>query len=203
MKDRQQSDPPKSGFSRREFFKGSGAAAAAAALAQAPAEILAQQPNAVVEPGLRTITLSVNGTQHQVRVENRTTLIEVLRYQLQLTGCKPISPEGSTGGSTILLEGRPASASILLAVDCVGKEITTVESLGASLDPVPREFMAHDAQQCGFCTPGFVMAVKAFLTKNPTATEAEIRAGLNSNLCRCGTYHNVIQAAVAVVRGGR
>jgi aerobic-type carbon monoxide dehydrogenase small subunit (CoxS/CutS family) len=91
-----------------------------------------------------------------------------------------------------------------MAMDCVGKPIQTVESLGgAKLDPVPAAFVHHDASQCGFCTPGFVMAVKAFLTKHPQATEAEIRAGLNGNLCRCGTYAQIIPAVLDAVKGAR
>jgi xanthine dehydrogenase YagT iron-sulfur-binding subunit len=103
----------------------------------------------------------------------------------------------------VLVEGKPISASTLLAVTCVGKKVRTVEGLGADgPDPVQAAFVQHDAQQCGFCTPGFVVAVRAFLDKHPKATEAEIRSGLNGNICRCGTYANVIQAAIAVVKGG-
>ena len=121
---------------------------------------------------------------------------------MNLTGAKPISVDGSSGGSTVLVDGKPVSANTMLALECVGKKIQTVESLGgAKLDPVAAAFVHHDASQCGFCTPGFVMAVKAFLDKNPKATEAEIRAGLNGNLCRCGTYANIIPAALDVVKG--
>jgi xanthine dehydrogenase YagT iron-sulfur-binding subunit len=146
--------------------------------------------------------LRVNGKARKVTVEPRTTLLEVLRYQLDLTGAKPVSADGTSGASTVFVGGKPMSASTILALQVRGKEIQTVESLGGTkLDAVPSAFVEHDAQQCGFCTPGFVMAVRAFLNKYPAATEAEIRTGLNGNICRCGTYANVIQAALAVVKG--
>ena len=145
----------------------------------------------------------MNGKSHKVKVENRAVLLDVLRYQLGLTGAKPVGGDGTSGASTVLLDGKPIAASTKLAVACVGKKVVTVESLGGeSPDAVPRAFVTADAQQCGFCTPGFVVAVRAFLDKNPKATESEIRAGLNGNLCRCGTYANVIQAALVVVKGG-
>ncbi len=193
----------KSGFSRRAFLKGSGAAAAASALAGAPALAAEEQSSSVVA-GKTTITLDVNGKPQKVEVEPRTTLLEALRYGLNLTGAKPISVDGSSGGSTVLVGGKPVSANTVLAVQCVGKPIQTVESLGgAKIDPVAAAFVHHDASQCGFCTPGFLMAVKAFLAKNPKATEADIRAGLNGNLCRCGTYANIIPAVLDVVKGAR
>ena len=196
--------PGKSGFSRRAFLKGSGAAAAATALAGSQGLAADEQKSTVVSPGLTTITLDVNGQSQKVEVEPRTTLLEALRNGLNLTGAKPISVDGSSGGSTVLLGGKPVSANSMLALDCVGKPIVTVEGFGgAKLDPVAAAFVHHDASQCGFCTPGFVVAVKAFLQKNPKATEAEIRAGLNGNLCRCGTYANIIPAVLDVVKGAR
>jgi aerobic-type carbon monoxide dehydrogenase small subunit (CoxS/CutS family) len=102
------------------------------------------------------------------------------------------------------MDGKPVSANTMLVLECVGKPITTVESLGGDKPgAVPMAFVHHDASQCGFCTPGFVMAVTAFLKKHPKATEEEIRAGLNGNLCRCGTYANIIPAVLEVVKGAR
>ena len=191
---------PKSGFSRRDFLRGSGAVAAATALQVQNAE--AVEKNVVVS-GETTIKLNVNGKQSSVQVEPRSTLLDVLRNQLNLTGAKPVSSEGSSGASTVLLNGKTVTASTTLAITCQGKEIQTVEGLkGEKLDAVQRAFVQHDAQQCGFCTPGFVVAVRAFLNKHPQASEGEIRKGLNGNICRCGTYANVIQAANAVVKGG-
>ena len=191
---------PKWGFSRRDFLRGSGAVAAASALHHETRAALAQEKGAQVASGATTITLDVNGQTKQVKVEPRTTLLEALRYQLDLTGAKPICSDGSSGGATVLVDGKPMQANTMLAMQAVGKKIQTVESLAGSA--VPNAFVACDAQQCGFCTPGFVVGVRAFLNMHPKATEEEIRKGLNGNLCRCGTYANVIQAALKVVKGG-
>lgn len=189
-----------SGFSRRDFLRGSGAVAAAATLHQQTTAALAQEKGAKVAAGPQTISLDVNGKSQQVKVEPRTTLLEALRYQLDLTGAKPVCTDGSSGASTVLIDGKPMQANTMLAMQAVGKKITTVE--GLAKDAVPAAFVECDAQQCGFCTPGFVVGVRAFLNSKPKATEEEIRKGLNGNLCRCGTYANVIQAAIKVVKGG-
>lgn len=196
-----------SSFSRRAFLKSSSAAAAATAAGSGAgvAEVAraAEYDARFIGPEAAEITLNVNGQDFQVQAEPRTTLLEALRYQLNLTGCKPVSVDGSSGASTVIIDGKPAAASITLAVDCAGKKIQTVESLGGEkLDPVPQAFVDADAQQCGFCTPGFVMAVRAFLNKNPNASEDDIRAGLNGNLCRCGTYADVVDAAIQAAKGG-
>ncbi len=191
---------PPGGFSRREFLRGSGAVAAAGAISAQAQAIAEEAKGTKVVSGEQTITLSVNGKDVKVKAEPRTTLLDVLRYQLDLTGAKPVSADASSGASTVMLAGKPVSASTVLALQAVGKPIKTVESLAG--DAVPAAFHACDAQQCGFCTPGFVVATRAFLNKNPKATEAEIRAGLNGNICRCGTYANVIHAALMVVKGG-
>ncbi len=202
MTDSKKIPDPQSAVSRRSFLKGSGAAAAATAL-QARAAEAVQESGPVVVRGETTMTLNVNGEARQVTVEPRTTLLEVLRIQLDLTGAKPVSLEGASGASTVLIDGKPKMASTTLALQAEGKMIQTVESLGGdNPDAVVRAFVKHDAQQCGFCTPGFVIALRAFLNNNPNATEQQIREGLNGNICRCGTYHNIIQAALDVVKGG-
>ncbi len=192
-----------SGFDRRAFLKGSGAAAAAtvvhASAAGAQGAVATQ-----VESGWKKIQLSVNGKAVTVNVEPRTTLLEVLRYQLDLTGAKPVSLDGSSGASTVMINGKPKVASTTLAISCRKKKIETVESLGGeNPDAVPQAFVDNDALQCGFCTAGFVVAVRAFLNKNPGASEEEIRAGLNGNICRCGTYVGIIDAAISVAKGGK
>ena len=184
------------GVSRRTFLGGTGAAAAASAAARATGQPV--RPAAATISGATEITLRVNGQALSTRVEPRTSLLEVLRYHFNLTGAKPVCLDGSSGACTVLLDGKPVSATTTLALNAVGKEITTCESLRD--DPVVRAFVEHDAQQCGFCTPGFVVAVKAFLVRHPQATEEQIRAGLNGNLCRCGTYANVLQAAISLVK---
>jgi xanthine dehydrogenase YagT iron-sulfur-binding subunit len=199
------SPKPPPGFSRREVLRGSGAAAAATALHQSATSLhdsaQAQEVQGVaILAGEQSIELDINGKTHTLKVEPRTTLLEALRYQLDLTGAKPICNDGSSGGATILVDGKPMQANMMLAMQGVGKKIQTVESLAG--DAVPEAFVACDAQQCGFCTPGFVVAVRAFLNQKPKATEEEIRAGLNGNLCRCGTYANIVHAALMVVKGG-
>lgn len=193
---------PGSGVSRRDFLRGSGAAAAVSAL---PAKELAaaEEQGPQVVRGKQSVSLHINGQERQVQVEPRTTLLEVLRYQLDLTGAKPVSPDGVGGACTVLVDGRPMSASTILALQAVGKKVTTIEGLGGGKpDAISEAFVEHDATQCGFCTPGFVVAIRAFLNEHPNATEAEIRQGLNGNICRCGTYANIIQAALAVAKGG-
>jgi len=191
--------PPR-GFSRRDFMKGSGAVAAATAISQETAAALAQEKGVQVVSGQTAIKLDINGKTQEVKVEPRTTLLEALRYGLDLTGAKPVCTDGSSGAATVLVDGKPMQANTMLAMQAVGKKITTCE--GLANDPVPKAFVACDAQQCGFCTPGFVVGVRAFLNMKPKATEEEIRKGLNGNLCRCGTYANVIHAALMVVKGG-
>ena len=194
--------PPSDKFSRRAFIKGSGAVAAASAVANS--SVLAQRTrttNVQVVRGKTSVTLNINGKSMKAEVEPRTTLLDVLRYEFDLTGAKPVSLDGSSGASTVLVDGRPVMASNTLAISVVGREIQTVESLAG--DEVPKAFVEHDAQQCGFCTPGFVVAVRAFLNKNPNASEEQVRSGLNGNICRCGTYANVIQAAVSIAKGGQ
>ena len=192
----------KSRFTRRSFLKGSGAVAAATALHGQQADGQ-QDDGPQVISGTTTLTLKVNSKSHQVKVEPRDTLLDVLRYQLDLTGAKPVSGDGTSGASTVLIDGKPAMASTVLAVSCRDKSIETVEAHGVdNPDAVAEAFVKHDAQQCGFCTPGFVVAVRAFLDKNPNATESQIREGLNGNICRCGTYANIIDAAISVAKGG-
>ena len=202
MKD--QSRTATGGFDRRAFLRGSGAAAAASAIAGGAGLATADAAeSALLAAEATTITLNVNGQDHAIEVEPRTTLLEALRYQLDLTGAKPVSIDASSGASSVWINDRLSSANTTLAVECVGKKVRTVESLGGkNPDAVVKAFAHNDAMQCGFCTPGFVVAVRDFLNKNPKASEADIRAGLNGNLCRCGTYANVVMAAVEVVKGG-
>lgn len=193
--------PPSDRFSRRMFIKGSGAIAAASAVSTSADAAAQNNANSQVVSGKTSVTLTVNGQAMKAEVEPRTTLLDVLRYQFELTGAKPVSLDGSSGASTVLVDGRSVMASNTLALSVVGKKIQTAEDLAN--DEVPKAFVEHDAQQCGFCTPGFVIAVRAFLNKNPNATEEQIRSGLNGNICRCGTYANVIQAATSIAKGGQ
>jgi xanthine dehydrogenase YagT iron-sulfur-binding subunit len=205
-------DQPRSGpgFNRRDFLKGSGAAVAAGAVATAVEESLAQEtktPKNVVPGKPVAVKLDINGKSQTVNVEPRVTLLDVLRNDLSLTGAKDVCTTTNCGACTVIIDGKPAYACAKLAVECQGKKITTVEGLGdgKDVDAVVKCFVKHDATQCGFCTPGFVVATRAFLNANPKAGIEEFRKGLGGNICRCGTYDGVAQAALecAGQKGGK
>ena len=187
---------PPQGFSRRTFLKSLGLSAAATGLVGAAAgDARAAQPT-ILGPDPVPLSLTVNGRVQTVTVEPRVTLLRALRNHLGLTGAKEVCERGACGGCTVLLDGAPICACLLLAVDAVGHEITTVEGLGAPdrLSPVQAAFVECDALQCGFCTPGFVVASTALLRQNPHPSLEEIKAGLAGNLCRCGTYGRIFEA---------
>ncbi len=148
----------------------------------------------------KDIALKVNGETREVRVAVEKTLLDVLRENLGLTGTKLGCGSGDCGACTVLMDGRPVNSCLILAVDAVGKEITTIESLGGphELHPIQEALIEHGAVQCGYCTPGIVMSAKALLDHNPSPTEAEIREGLTGNLCRCTGYVKVVQAIKSV-----
>ena len=179
--------------SRRAFLKTVGVGAAATGLVAAgsrPAEATILGPDPV------PISLTINGATQTVTVEPRVTLLRALRNHLGLTGAKEVCERGACGACTVLFDGEPICACLMLAVDAVGHEITTVEGLGSpeQLSPVQAAFVECDALQCGFCTPGFVVASTALLTHNPNPSLEEIKAGLAGNLCRCGTYSRIFEA---------
>lgn len=209
MPDREQRQRGGPGFNRRDFLKGSGVAVAATAMATAgPEAKSAQAANArVLKAEPTEITLNVNGKDYQVTVEPRVTLLDVLRNDLNLTGAKDAEDNSgdASGCDTVIIDGKAVLAGSRLAVECRGQKIRTVESLrhGDQVDEVIAGFVKHDAMQCGFCTPGFVMATRAFLDKHPSASLEEIRKGLGGNLCRCGTYHGITQCALEIAKGGR
>jgi xanthine dehydrogenase YagT iron-sulfur-binding subunit len=201
------------GLSRRQFLKGSGVAAAATALGQAgglPA--LAEAGNDTEKAGAVgigprpvEIKLTVNGRPMSTSVEPRVTLLDALRNYLDVTGCKRVCDRGTCGACTVLLDGHPVYSCSVLALEARGKEIRTAESLveqDGTLDKVPAAFVKHDAQQCGFCTPGFVVAMHAALQKNPDASPREIEEGLAGNICRCGTYQQMRDAIASLTGKG-
>ena len=194
--------PPESGLSRRGFFKGVGSGVVAAGLA--PALLKGAQATG---PAATAITLNVNGRARQLTVEPRVTLLDALRNHLDLTGAKKVCDRGTCGACTVMLNGRIVYACSVLAIEAQGQRIETVESLAApngQLHPVQAAFVNNDAQQCGFCTPGFVMACKGFLDQNPSPTREQALKGLGGNLCRCGTYVGVAAAVLeAGAKGGR
>ncbi len=142
------------------------------------------------------LTLQVNGRAMHTTVEPRVTLLDALRNYLDVTGCKRVCDRGTCGACTVTLDGQPVYSCSMLALEAQGKQIRTAESLaaGAKLDPVPDAFHRFDAQQCGFCTPGFVVAMRAVLDQNPKATPADVERGLAGNICRCGTYEQMRDA---------
>lgn len=201
---------PKKGVSRRDFLsRGAGLAISTPILAGAG---VAQQagPAANVQilgPGTVPITLQVNGTRKSLSVEPRITLLDALRNSLDYTGAKKVCDRSTCGACTVLLDGKAAYACSVLAIEAQGKQITTVEGLSADgkLAPIQAAFVENDAQQCGFCTPGFVVACKAFLDKHPNPSPEDINKGLGGNLCRCGTYIGIRAAvlqAAATMKGG-
>jgi xanthine dehydrogenase YagT iron-sulfur-binding subunit len=150
----------------------------------------------VLGPGATPLTLKVNGAARTVSVEPRVTLLRALRNHLDLTGAKEICDRGACGGCTVLLDGEPIASCLMLAADAEGHEITTVEGLGTpdAMSPVQAAFVEADALQCGFCTPGFVVASTALLRKNANPSLEEVKDGLAGNICRCGTYSRVFEA---------
>ncbi len=204
--EQQEKPTSSSGISRRAFLQGVSAGAAATGLLTVGVspKIAEAKPAGSKTLGPRPvpITLKVNGTQHQVAVEPRQTLLDVVRNMLDITGPKPICERGSCGGCTVLLNGQPVYSCMMLALDAVGKEITTVEGLatGGKLDPVQTAFVQHDAQMCGFCTPGFVVSVRALLNRNPNPTLDDVKQAVSGNLCRCGTYPRVFEAALTAAK---
>jgi xanthine dehydrogenase YagT iron-sulfur-binding subunit len=184
-------DPTK--VSRRNFLRTAGVSAAAASVAGGLAEPAAAT---VLGPGPVELTLKVNGVAKAVTVEPRVTLLSALRNHLDLTGAKQVCDRGGCGACTVMLDGDPVVSCLMLAADAVGHEITTVEGLGTpdKMSAVQAAFVECDALQCGFCTPGFVVASTALLKKKPMPTLDEIKDGLAGNLCRCGTYGRVFEA---------
>lgn len=145
------------------------------------------------------VVLRVNGITYNLDVETHRTLVEVLRETLGLTGTKKSCNEGECGACTVLIDGKPAASCLVLAVAAEGKEVTTIEGLaqGTKLHPLQEAFVKHMAIQCGFCTPGMVMAAKAFLDHNPKPTAAEVRKAISGNLCRCTGYQQIVDAVLA------
>jgi len=187
-----------SGVSRRDFLKISTISAAAVPILGTKVVQAAGQPVKVFGPGKVPVELTVNGQKHTLHLEPRVTLLDALRDELDITGAKRVCDRGECGSCTVLRDNRAVYACSVLAIEAQGKAITTVEALmqGETLHPIQQAFVDNDASQCGFCTPGFVVAFKAFLDQHPNARPEEIRRGLSGNLCRCGTYHG-IQLAIA------
>jgi xanthine dehydrogenase YagT iron-sulfur-binding subunit len=220
------SDADAANVSRRKFLRGAGEVAAGGLLAQgllgcatasesgtivAPSMPLPGPANApVVQGDVETLAgeidveLTVNGAKQTVRVEPRTTLLDALRVHCKppLTGTKLVCDRGNCGACTVIVDGKPRYACLQLAADLRGRNVRTIEGLakGDELTPLQDEFCKHDALMCGFCTPGFLMAISACLEKNPRASLDDIKQSCAGNVCRCGTYPHIFDAALAAVQ---
>lgn len=195
------------GFSRRGFMQGVGVTGAVAP-ALIPEQAEAQTAAGVVGPGALPVTLTINGKPMKVTIEPRETLLDVLRNHLDMTGAKRVCDRGTCGACSVLVNGKVMYACSILAIDAQGKQITTIEGFSMTAGkphPVVAAFVNNDAQQCGYCTPGFVVASKAFLDHHPNPTYEQVKEGLGGNLCRCGTYVGIRKAvleAAKTMKGG-
>lgn len=182
---------------RRGFLRGVGAAAGAAAVGVPT--FGTQDAAKVLGPGPVPVTLHVNGAARKVEIEPRVTLLNALRNHLDLTGTKKICDRGACGGCTVLVDGAPVNSCLMLALDAEGRKIETIEGLApeGGLHALQEAFCAHDALQCGFCTPGMVMACKALLDRVPDPALEDIQEGISGNICRCGTYNRIFDAVRA------
>jgi xanthine dehydrogenase YagT iron-sulfur-binding subunit len=192
------------GVSRRDFLKGLGGGAVGTAVISSgllnadPARAYVPEGGGA-GPTKSIVNLKVNRKNYRVEVEHRSTLAEILRDELGLTGTKIGCDRGECGACTVIINGRNVYSCSQLAVWMDGKEIVTIEGLaqGDKLDPVQEAFIEHDGPQCGFCTPGQIMSGKALLLKNSKPSEAQARRALSGNLCRCGNYNREVAAVLA------
>jgi len=144
--------------------------------------------------------VKINGKEHEIVSGPGTTLVDVLRYELRLTGTKEGCGTGSCGSCTVLVDGRAVNSCLVIVGEVEGKEITTIEGLSrqGTLHPLQQAFISQGAVQCGFCTPGVILTAKAFLDSNPHPTESQIRQAIAGNLCRCTGYDKIVRAIMSV-----
>jgi xanthine dehydrogenase YagT iron-sulfur-binding subunit len=208
-------DPSQSGISRRDAMI---VAAASTAVGAVPFHAEAETPASQAEqPVMQKVTLTVNGAQHALELDTRTSLLDALREHIQLTGTKKGCDHGQCGACTVIVDGRRINSCLTLAVMHQGDSVTTVEGLGVpeNMHPMQAAFVKHDGYQCGYCTPGQICSavavldeikagipshVTADLTTPITLTEAELRERMSGNICRCGAYSNIVEAIVEVAR---
>ena len=156
-----------------------------------------------VDKPVHLVTLTVNEQPHAVAVEPRRVLLDVLRHDLELTGTKKVCTMGDCGACTVLLDGEAVYSCLVLGVECEGREVTTIEGLGEgdALDPLQKAFIEADAYQCGFCTSGQIMSLKALFNETSAPDEAQILRAVSGNLCRCGAYRNILEAGKLAAKG--
>ena len=196
-------------LTRRDFLKGAGVTVSGGLLVGSTvASAASPGPEAgFVGPGAVPVILRINGKAHKLNLEPRVTLLDALRDHLDITGSKKVCDRATCGACTMMIDRKPVYACTVLAIEAEGHNITTIEGLASEdkLSPVMDAFVRHDAQQCGFCTPGFVVACTGYLERDHNPTAEEISKNLGGNICRCGTYwgirHAVLDAAKAM-KGG-
>jgi xanthine dehydrogenase YagT iron-sulfur-binding subunit len=199
--------PDRVSVSRRNFLKTAGVSSLATAVTSVgTAEVEAQTGPAVIGPGDVPVTLMVNGKRVNLTIEPRVTLLNALRNRADLTGNKRVCDRGACGACTMIVDGRTVYSCSTLAIEVQGKQIRTVDGLanGNTLHPVQQAFVDADGLMCGFCTPGFVMATVALLERTPNPTLDQAKKGLDGNICRCGTFVRIMEAALkakGVARG--
>src|SRR5258705_5731318 len=183
--------------SRRDFLKSAGVTSLATAVTTATVAEAQTGPR-VVGPGDVPVTLMVNGKRMELNIEPRVTLLDAIRNRADLTGNKRVCDRGTCGACTMIVDGRTVYSCSTLAIEVQGKQIRTVDGLanGATLHPVQQAFVDQDGLMCGFCTPGFVMATVALLERTPNPTLAQAKKGLDGNICRCGTFVRIMEAAM-------
>jgi len=198
---------PKNGFSRRGFIRGVGISTGALGSGLLETAAVAEPAGGTAGPGAVPVTLKINGKAHNLNLEPRVTLIDALRNYADHTGAKKVCDRATCGACTVIMDGKVVYSCTVLAIYAQGKDVQTIEGLSnGKPHPVSAAFVNHDAQQCGYCTPGFVMAAKGFLDKHPNPTIADVEKGLGGNLCRCGTYIGMRKAvleAAKEMKGGR
>ena len=193
----------KNGVSRRGFMRraGIGGSVLGAGLLDKKAPAAPPAEARFIGPGAVPITLKINGKPQTLNLEPRVTLLDALRNHLELTGAKRVCDRATCGACTVILNGKSVYSCTVLAIDAQGKDIQTIEGISSGKPhPVSEAFVNCDGQQCGYCTPGFVMAAKAFLDHNPNPSYEDVKEGLCGNLCRCGTYVGVRQAVLEAAK---
>lgn len=199
-----------SGFSRRDFIKSTGLASVAVSAGVllgdevAKAAGRAQGEGKWLGPGPVDVTLRINGQQRTLNIEPRVTLLDAMRNHLDLTGAKKVCDRATCGACTVIIDGKAHYSCTTLAIDAQGHDILTIEGIAPEdkLHPMSQAFVDHDASQCGFCTPGFVMASKAYIDSEPNPTYEGLQKALGGNLCRCGTYMGIREAVLQAAKNG-
>ena len=202
-------DDKKNSFSRRKFIQGMSAGLVGSYALVTPKETSAQpaSPPDTGDPveGKEVLSLKVNGEPVKVLIEPRTTLAELLRDKLQLTGTKVSCNHGECGACTVVIDSKSVYSCQMLALDAAGKNVTTIEGLldGEKLHPIQEAFLEHDGYQCGFCTSGQIMAAHALLHKHRKPTREQVLDGMAGNICRCAAYPNIIKSVLAAAEKAR